>query len=98
MWTPLKATIFLPLQRSLERSLERAKEHAKARTVERRRLKDQIRHRNEAIAKLQAEAALLQAITEPQPVYNCHYPAQMMVLAVFIILHGGSLRLSLIHI
>lgn len=88
MWTPLKATIFLPIQRSLAR----AKESAKERTVERRRLKDQIRYQNETIAHLRAEVAQLKAITDPMAVFNCHYPAQMMVLAVFIVLHGGSLR------
>ena len=34
----------------------------------------------------------LRVISDPKAVFNCHYPAQMMALAVFIVLHGGSLR------
>jgi len=79
-WAPLKATIFRLHQRS------------KQRTGQRRRLKDQIRDRDETIAKLRAEVNHLKAITQPERVFDCHYPAQMMVLAVFIVLHGGSLR------
>lgn len=59
---------------------------------QRRRLKDQIRHRDAMIAKLQAQVRELQAITQAQPVFNCMYPAQMMAMAVYIVLHGGSLR------
>lgn len=44
------------------------------------------------ITKQQARIEQLEAITTPQPVFNCVYPAQMMALAVFIVLHGGSLR------
>ncbi len=36
--------------------------------------------------------AHLKSISQPERVFACHYPAQMMVLAVFIVLHGGSLR------
>ena len=61
-------------------------------TRQRRRLKDQVRHRDEMIVKLQAHIRELQALTKPLPVFNCVYPAQMMALAVYIILHGGSLR------
>ena len=81
-WAPLKATIFRLYQRS------------KQRTGQRRRLKDQIRDRDETIAKLRAEVNHLKAITQPERVFDCHYPAQMMVVAVFIVLHGGSLRCS----
>ena len=76
----LKATIFR-LHRRIHKN-----------TRQRRRLKDQVRHRDAMIAKLQAQVRELQAITAPQPVFNCVYPAQMMALAVYIILHGGSLR------
>lgn len=64
----------------------------KKNTRYRRRLKDQIRHRDAMIVKLEAQIGELQAITNPQPVFNCVYPAQMMALCVYIILHGGSLR------
>lgn len=79
-WARLKSTIFRLHQRS------------KQRTGQCRRLKDQIRDRDETIANLRAEAAQFKGNAEPEPVFNCHYPAQMMVLAVFIVLHGGSLR------
>lgn len=76
----LKATIFR-LHRRIHKN-----------TRQRRRLKDQVRHRDAMIVKLQAQVRELQAITAPQPVFNCVYPAQMMALAVYIILHGGPLR------
>ena len=79
-WAPLKSTIF------------RLHQCAKQRSGQRRRLKDQIRDRDEIIAKLRAEVAYHKGTTQPEPVFNCQYPAQMMVLAVFIVLHGGSLR------
>ncbi|MCB9350855.1 MAG: hypothetical protein H6573_25600 [Lewinellaceae bacterium] len=45
---------------------------------QRRRLKGQIRHRDAMIMKMQAQIRELQAITKPQPVFNCVYPAQMI--------------------
>lgn len=79
-WAPLKATVSL------------LKSRAKFRTAARRRLKDQIRYRDQTIKRLQSEIARLQGLSRPQPVHNCVYPAQMMAMAVFIVLHGGSLR------
>jgi len=80
MRAPLKATVFR-LQNRLKNN--RRRHH---------RLKDKIRHRDAKIAKLEAQIEQLQAIAQPQPVFNCTYPAQMMALAVFIVLYGGSLR------
>jgi len=80
MRAPFKDTIFRLQSRSLKN------------TRQRRRLKDQIRHRDAMIAKQQAQIQALQALTQPQRVFNCVYPAQMMALAAFIVLHGGSLR------
>ncbi|MCB9039599.1 MAG: hypothetical protein H6557_23525 [Lewinellaceae bacterium] len=80
MRAQLKATIFR-LHRRLQKNIR-----------QRRRLKGQIRHRDAMIVKLQAQVRELQAITKPQPVFNCVYPAQMMALAVYIVLHGGPLR------
>lgn len=41
---------------------------------------------------MQQENAELKAQLAPRKVYNCTYPAQMMALAVFVVLNGGSLR------
>jgi len=79
-WAQLKATI------------SRLKLRSKSGTAARRQLADQIRYRDQTIIQLRAEVADLKARTDPRPVFNCVYPAQMMVLAVFIVLHGGSLR------
>lgn len=81
MWARLKATI------------KHSRTQAKRRTADRRRLKSQIKSRDEKIARLNAELAALRKITQPNKVFNHSYPAQMMVLAVFIVVHGGgSLR------
>jgi hypothetical protein len=81
MWARLKATI------------KHSRSQAKKRTIGRRRLKSQLKDRDEKIARLTTELARLRKITEPEKVFNHSYPAQMMVLAVFIVVHGGgSLR------
>jgi len=80
MQARLKATIFR-LHRRIKKNMR-----------QRRRLRDQVRHRDATILKLQAQIQELQAVTQPKPVFNCVYPAQMMAIAVYIILHGGSLR------
>ena len=64
----------------------------KDRSRQRRRLRDRLRWRDALIARQQREIERLRTIVDPQPVYNCVYPAQMMLLAVYIVLHGGSLR------
>jgi hypothetical protein len=79
-WAPLKVT------------LQRLKYQAKQRTGQRKRLKDQLRYRDAVIAKQQVRMKQLEAITTPQQVFNCTYPAQMMALAIFVVLNGGSLR------
>jgi hypothetical protein len=79
-WAPLKVT------------LQRLKYQAKQRTGQRKRLEDQLRYRDAVIAKQQVRMKQLEAITTPQQVFNCTYPAQMMALAIFAILNGGSLR------
>lgn len=76
----------------LKGTIPRLHKRAQLRTRQRRQLIDRIRYRDEKIVKLELEIARLKSITEPQAVFNCVYPAQMMALAVFIILHGGSLR------
>ena len=79
-WAHLKATV-----RSLKLT-------AKVRTRRRRQLRDQLRARDLTIERLRTELDALRKITTPQPVPCCHYPAQMMALAVFMVLHGSSLR------
>jgi hypothetical protein len=76
----------------LKVTLRRLQLREKNRTADRKRLKDRLRHRDAVIATQQARIKQLEAITTPDPVFNCSYPAQVMALAVFIVLHGGSLR------
>jgi hypothetical protein len=76
----------------LKVALRRLQSSGKKRTRDRKRLKDQLRYQEAVITKLSLGIDQLEAITAPQPVFNCVYPAQMMALAVFIVLHGGSLR------
>lgn len=81
MWARLKATI------------KHSRSQAKEQTIGRRRLKGQIKDRDAKIARQDAEIARLRKIAEPEKVFNHSYPAQMMVLAVYIVVHaGGSLR------
>jgi len=52
-----------------------------------------LRRRNIRIASLESEVALLKQITQPIVVANHSYPAQLIALAVFIVVHAnGSLR------
>jgi len=76
----------------LKVTLQRLQSRGKERTADRKRLKDQLRYQDIVIARQQAKIEQLEAITTPQPVFNCTYPAQMMALAVFIVINGGSLR------
>lgn len=76
----------------LKDTLRRLQSTAKKRTVDRKRLKDRLRYQDGVIDKHQARIKELEEVTTPQPVFNCVYPAQMMALAVFIVLNGGSLR------
>jgi len=63
------------------------------RTKSLRLLKAQIRRRDLRIAKLEAEVSRFEEITKPIVVANHSYPAQLMALAVFIVVHAnGSLR------
>lgn len=81
MWARLKATI------------KHSRSQSKKQTIAHRRLKGQLKARDEKIARLNAELTHLRKLTEPGKVYNHVYPAQMIVLAVYIVVHaGGSLR------
>lgn len=69
------------------------KTNALARTKYQELLKAQLRRRDLRIRKLEAEVANLKQITEPIAVANHCYPAQLIALAVFIVVHAnGSLR------
>jgi transposase-like protein len=77
----------------IKATIKHLKSQAKKQTIRRRRLKGQLKERDAKIAQLTAELGRLRKITEPEKVFNHCYPAQMIVLAVFIVVHaGGSLR------
>lgn len=62
------------------------------RSSERYRLR--LARREQKIKFLEQENARLRGLSEPQPVCGHTYPAQMMAIAVFIVVCGGSLRLA----
>lgn len=80
MWAHAKATI------------NRLKITAKRRTIDRRRLRERVKYWQQRVAYLEAENERLRRIADPKPVFNHKYPAQMIALAVFIVINGGSLR------
>jgi transposase-like protein len=69
------------------------KTNALGRTIYLRTLQAQLKRRDLRIANLELEVARLKQITQPVVVANHIYPAQLIALAVFIVVHGkGSLR------
>jgi hypothetical protein len=80
MWAHVKATI------------NRLKNTSKRRTIDRRRLCDRVNYWQQRVVCLEAENERLRRIADPWPVFNHKYPAQMIALAVFIVINGGSLR------
>ncbi len=80
MWARLKATI------------KHLRFRSKRRTIELRQLRDVVRSKDRTILALRARIQELESITEPQRVFNCVYPAQMMALAVYMVVNGASLR------
>lgn len=56
--------------------------------------RSRLSRRDDRIERLEHRIAELEEITTPQQVAGHHYPAQMIVLAVFIVVAGGSLRLA----
>jgi hypothetical protein len=80
MWARLKVT------------KDRWRQRAKSKTAQCRQLREQLRAQRAKNAALEAQVARLRLVTDPVKVFNCHYPAQIMALAIFIVLHGGSLR------
>lgn len=58
-----------------------------------RSLRAHLQRLEQQVARLEAENARLRAITEPQSIARHVYPAQMIAMAIFIVVHaGGSLR------
>lgn len=74
-------------------TLRSVKNHFFSASRERRKFKAIICRRDQHIARLKAEVTRLRSITEPVKVANHTYPAQMIAMAVFIVIHAkGSLR------
>jgi len=80
------------LRAGLKVTTQRLKNRIKTESILRRALRDKLRARDKIIARQKEEIAELKKITEPQRVPNCVYPVQMMVLAVFMVVNGCSLR------
>ena len=76
----------------LKDRLFQSKRRSKERTIKHRRDKEKVKYYQQVAIQLRAELAEYKARQSPVQVFNCVYPAQMMALAVFIVLHGGSLR------
>ena len=72
--------------------LSKWKDTAKHATRQRRRLRDQLRYYQQRTTELEQQLASRTIAAQPQPVFNCHYPAQMMTIAIVCVLSGGSLR------
>lgn len=71
----------------------RWKSKASAYRRDKRRLQARLVRRDKRIAQLEADNERLRRLTQPMRVDHHHYPAQMIALAVFIVVHGnGSLR------
>lgn len=86
---PTKTT----MQARFKGTIRKFKNKLTASQRERRRLQAIIRRRDRHIARLTAERDELQKRLSPTKVANHHYPAQMIALAVFIVVHAnGSLR------
>lgn len=59
-----------------------------------RHLRDENRHLRKRCAALEDKVARLERITQPIKVAHHTYPAQVIAIAVFVVIHGGSLRLA----
>lgn len=80
MWARLKAT------------KERWRQRAKSKNSQLAELRAQLATAQAKNVALSEELRQLRLITQPVKVFGCHYPAQIMALAIFIVLNGGSLR------
>lgn len=81
------------MQARFKATLLRWKSKATSYTVDKRRIKAQLRRRDERIAQLEGENERLRRLTQPIGVAHHHYPIQMIAIAVFIVVQAnGSLR------
>ncbi len=78
------------MQARFKATIFRLKSTAKLRTIQRRQLKAIIKARDAKISRLEAENKRLKVITQPQPIFNYVYPAQIILLAVFMVVHAGA--------
>lgn len=81
------------MQARLKVTIRKLKNKLIARERERRRLRAVIRRRDRHITRLIRERDELKKRLTPTPVAHHHYPAEMIALAIFIVVHAnGSLR------
>lgn len=81
------------MQAHLKATIVRLKSQLKSCTRERRLYKARLLTRDRRIAELERQNAELRSRLDPQRVYNHVYPAQMIAMAVFIVVQAnGSLR------
>lgn len=81
------------MQARLKVTIRKLKNKLTAAGRERRRLRALLRRRNRQIARLTRERDELKKRLTPTPVAHHHYPAEMIALAIFIVVHAnGSLR------
>jgi|AntRauTorckE5430_2_1112549.scaffolds.fasta_scaffold11309_3 hypothetical protein len=74
----------------LQDRLFNVKKTSAHRTIYHKNTRDQLRRAQAKIASLKAELARLRAQSAPEKVPNHTYPAQMMALAVFMVVQGGA--------
>lgn len=81
------------MQAHLKVTIRKFKNKLTAAGRERRRLRALLRRRDRQIARLTRERDELKKRLTPTPVAHHHYPAEMIALAIFIVVHAnGSLR------
>lgn len=81
------------MQARFKVTIRKLRQYISAGHRERRRLRAIIRRRDAHIVRLTAERDALKIRLTPTPVPDHHYPAEMIALAVFIVVHAnGSLR------
>ena len=73
-------------------TINRWKNSAKKGTRRSKRLCDQLRYYRRRCERLQARNKQLEQLCAPRRLARHHYPVQMIALAVFIVVQGGSLR------
>lgn len=81
------------MRAQLQDKLQFLNVHLQVAKKELRRVRDQLRWSRHCKDKLEARLAELEELTNPKPIAGHTYPAQMVLLAVFMVVHAGvSLR------